>query len=161
MHHEAHEYVKRVVSSIRPRRRVVEIGSRNVNGSVRDLFLHVDRYIGIDRMPGPGVDMVADGSLWQPDLPVDCVVTTEALEHCEMAEAIVVNAWSMLEPRGVLIVTAATDPRPPHSAYDGGPLRQGEFYRNVARSELLGWLVDFYFASVEIEGGDIRALAVK
>ena len=36
---------------------VLECGSYNVNGSVRDLFA-VREYIGLDWRPGPGVDVV-------------------------------------------------------------------------------------------------------
>ena len=41
--------------------RVIELGSRNVNGSVRPLLqekLKPEFYVGVDAMPGPDVDVV-------------------------------------------------------------------------------------------------------
>ena len=40
---------------------ILEIGSYNVNGKVRDLFLGSVKYIGIDLQEGPDVDIVMDG----------------------------------------------------------------------------------------------------
>ena len=51
--------------------------------------------------------------------------------------------------------------RAPHSAVDGGPLRGGEFYRNVTADTLTGWLVDAGFTSFDVDdvGEDIRCTA--
>ena len=66
-------------------------------------------------------------------------------------------------PGGVFIMTAAGEGRLPHSAIDGGPLRQGEFYHNVTASELEGWLSGFAEARITTnpQAGDIYARAVK
>ena len=45
------------------------------------------------------------------------------------------NAWNTLHPGGVLVMTCATDPRPPHSAIDGWDVRPGEWYANVPSGE--------------------------
>lgn len=65
--------------------RVLEVGSLDVNGSVRPLIeqaFHPERYLGIDVVEGPGVDKVYDITR-QPlaDEMVDLVVCTETLEH--------------------------------------------------------------------------------
>jgi hypothetical protein len=53
------------------------------------------------------------------------------------------NAAAILrKPGGRLLGTCATHPRAPHSGIDGGPLRDGEFYRNVSGDELVGWAED-------------------
>jgi SAM-dependent methyltransferase len=116
---------------------VVEIGSRNINGEIRHLFPDTDWY-GIDIEAGPGVNEVADGATWQPVEPVDMVVCCEVFEHCEGWRQIVKNAALMLRPGGRLIVTAAGPGRAPHSAVDGGPIRDGEYYENIDPDEL--WL---------------------
>jgi hypothetical protein len=41
--------------------RVLEMGSYNVNGSVRDMFALAGRYVGVDLVEGPGVDLVGFG----------------------------------------------------------------------------------------------------
>lgn len=58
----------------------LELGSTNVNGSVRPLF--TGEYIGIDRLPGIGVDQVMNANaLTFPDDSFDVVVSTSMLEH--------------------------------------------------------------------------------
>ena len=89
----------------------------------------------------------------------------EVLEHTRAASAIVRNAHALLAPGGHFVVTAASAGRPPHSALDGGPLRAGEYYRNVDRRDLAGWLVGAGFAVEALEfhpeRGDVYALARK
>lgn len=58
----------------------LEIGSRNINGTVRWSFK--GPYIGIDFIDGPNVDMIMDAhDLKFPDATFDVVVCTEMLEH--------------------------------------------------------------------------------
>ncbi len=69
---------------LRERKNILEIGSYNVNGSVRDLFPKHLHYTGIDVVPGPGVDMVTPDMGSFPDgwtNSFDLIVSTEALEH--------------------------------------------------------------------------------
>lgn len=165
MHEACRAYVKRVLADIGPRRIVVEIGSRVVNGHVRGLLGNAS-YLGIDLKPGPGVAIVADGATYQPAIKPDCVLCLEVLEHAPNAEQIVANAYRMLAHGGVFITTMACDPREPHSAEDGGPLAEGEFYHNVEMYELLGWLSDAGFGrfdhwSHDLVHGDLGVVAWK
>lgn len=141
---------------------VLEIGSRDVNGSVRPLFSG-RRYIGTDIEPGDGVELVGSGADVSWPEPVAVVVTTETLEHTDDAEAICRNAYRLLMPGGVFFVTCAGMGRSPHSAIDGWALRDGEFYRNVSEKNLRAWLSDFATVSIEEnhEAGDIYATACK
>lgn len=68
------------------RRRVVEIGSHDVNGSYRRLFEGVDvDYAGVDMSSGPGVDIVLDDPYKLPMEAgtVDLVLSGQMLEHSE------------------------------------------------------------------------------
>lgn len=57
-----------------------EVGSLDVNGSVRGLFR--GPYVGLDLRAGPGVDVVGSShALPLADAAVDVVVCTEVLEH--------------------------------------------------------------------------------
>lgn len=161
VHNEAFSFIKAQQPEMATS--VVEIGSRFINGGVRGLFPSA-AYLGLDIAPGPGVDLVADGRSWQPLRLVDTVVCAEVLEHCEQPEAIVRNAAEMLEKGGRLILTCATTGRPPHSGVDGGPVRYGEYYRNVTIEELQPTLEEcFTFVScVEDEvRGDLYLVAVR
>jgi SAM-dependent methyltransferase len=61
-------------------RPALEVGSLDVNGSVRSLF--AGDYIGIDMRDGPGVDIVGLASdLPFRDAAFEVVVTTETFEH--------------------------------------------------------------------------------
>lgn len=163
MHDEALAYIRNVLAILPPPRYVAELGSLIVNTSVRPLFKDASIYIGVDVRPGPGVDVVADGADWSPGdwLQFDAVITTEALEHTARAAEVVANAHRLLKLGGVLIVTCATDPRPPHGM-DGVPLPNGEYYANVPADRLREWLSCFRAAILTgHERGDLYALAVK
>lgn len=161
MHATAYEYVSAAVKVIGVRRRILEIGSRNVNGSVRGLFPKAMEYVGIDLKPGDGVDVVADGGKWRPadGKTFDLVVSTECLEHTPFAEEICHTAFDVLKPGGVFIVTAAGPNRAEHGS-DGGSVGD-EFYRNVEPEMLTHWLSPFAFSFVDCTGQDVRALAVR
>lgn len=139
MHPEAYHFVATAARDHHARAPVYEIGSRNINGTVRGLFRHLGAYLGVDVMPGPDVDLVVDAATYTPPMHPATVVCCEVLEHTSNAEAIVRKAASVLEPGGLLIVTTAGDGREPHSAIDGGPIRPGEFYRNLTIGELQAW----------------------
>ena len=62
MHESVLSFVELQVSSLGVAdKRALEIGSANVNGSVRSNF--TGPYLGIDLAPGPGVDLVVPGGL--------------------------------------------------------------------------------------------------
>ena len=64
--------------------RVLEVGSLDVNGSVRSILQPLAAtYVGIDIRPGPGVDVVCDAARAGDLGTFDVVVSTEMLEHAE------------------------------------------------------------------------------
>lgn len=101
---------------------VLEIGSYNINGSVRDCFLDC-AYIGVDVAPGPGVDVVAPlgaaAWLWEqaakgaPKI-FDTIITAECLEHDIAWDRTLHAAQQFLRPGGLLVVTCAGKGRPEH-----------------------------------------------
>lgn len=157
MHAAAYEWVRRHASGMC----VVDAGGRNVNGTIRDLFPSA-RYVAVDIRPGEGVDVVADFATWDTEERFDCVVCTEVAEHAPNWPAIIATAAQVLVPGGRLIFTAAGPGRAPHSAEDGGALRDGEHYENVdpgVLEALLGELFDK--VTVDVLADDVRAVAVK
>lgn len=162
MHVEAASFVALTAHRLGPFKNVLELGGRNINGSVRTYFGAAD-YVSVDIVAGPGVDVVADATTYRPEERFDAVVCCETFEHAEDADGFVATAWGALRPGGWLIVTAACPPRAAHSAVDGGPLRLGEFYRNVAPDLLASWLVGWKDTEIETheDRGDIYAVARK
>ena len=119
--------VKAALEHLPPRRRVVEFGSADVNGNVRDLLSDEAEYIGVDIRPGPNVDVVADSAPNGPPRRPHVVVWLNMLVPKPEGPAIVANAHRMLAPSGALLVSVPDASFPIHSA-DGGALKEGEFY---------------------------------
>ena len=80
MHPEAWAFVQGLGAE--PVGHVVELGSRNFNGSIRPLFADALSYTGVDILPGYGVDVVADAAAFSPDVAPDLVaVLRDARAH--------------------------------------------------------------------------------
>ena len=163
MHERVGEFVKECVKGIDfSGEHVLEIGSKNVNGSVRPLFTGVI-YHGIDVLEGKDVDDIIDAKDYDGHEQFDCVVTTDALEHCPEPRTIIECAYRSLKSGGMLIVTAASDGRDPHKANgtEGEPI--WEWYRNVPPRELSNDLEEVGFVRSEVRyiDRDVHAIAYK
>ena len=63
------------------KKRVLEVGSLNINGTLRDFFSKCD-YTGIDVGEGKGVDIVCEGQKYDgPDNSFDVCAYAECFEH--------------------------------------------------------------------------------
>jgi SAM-dependent methyltransferase len=136
MHPEARAYVATHAGRYP---RVVDVGGRDINGRVRDLF-DCDEWTTLDLEDGPAVDIVIDCREWKPDEPVDLVLCLEVLEHAPEPESILLTCLSYLAPGGRLVLTCAAPERAPHSGHDGGTVRDGEHYAGIVPADLVGWL---------------------
>lgn len=163
MHGAARRFVTRVVRDHGPFEHVVEIGSRDINGSIRTLFDGAHTYVGIDLYEGPSVDWAGDAAEFKPEQAPDCVVCCEVLEHAPDWPGLIHVAAGWLAPGGCLIVTCAGPGRPEHSGIDGRKvLRDGEHYGNVSRQDLLHALVQSGLrGDAQQRGLDTQALAWK
>lgn len=169
MHAEAMAFVRDVVSrpdvkAMARRGWVLEFGSLNINGSVRDCFPRA-KYLGVDRVPGPDVDVVADAACYRSMTRYDVVVCCEVLEHTPQINGVCRSAAFNLKSRGFFIVTCAGPGRPPHSAVDGGTVRVDEYYANVDPAELRAACENAGLVVLRCEHhpdrGDVYVLAVK
>jgi SAM-dependent methyltransferase len=166
MHDEAYKFVRSATGAFDTvGKRVLEIGSYNVNGSVRELFKDASEYVGIDAREGRGVDLVCSASAFEATKPFDIVVTTEALEHSPRPADIIECAYRSLKEGGILIITAAGPDRKPHGN-DGGELAN-ESYTPIDKEFLTGLLKDWSDVSIQYgrshnqARGDIYAVATK
>jgi len=103
-------------------KRILEVGSRILSGSLRKSLeaLMPGEYIGVDILPGKGVDqVVAGGDLVKTfgKNTVDIVVCTELLEHAENWSIVVSNIKRVCAPGGLILVSA----RSPGFAYHRCP----------------------------------------
>jgi hypothetical protein len=127
--------------------RVLDLGGRDINGSVRDL-LPAAKWTGLDIEPGPGVDLVHDATMPWPEGfdRFDLVVCTEVLEHVEHWPALLRTAAQALEPDApeVLFVTCASTGRRPHGASGEMDPPPGEWYANVPPELLKAHLLNAF-----------------
>ena len=94
--------------------RVLEIGSLDISGSVRDFF-NAREYTGIDIGPGKGVDVVCEGQKYDaPDSSFDQVISCETMEHNPYWIATFKNMIRMCKPGGLVTMTCATTGRHEH-----------------------------------------------
>jgi hypothetical protein len=137
MHADAYNFVKFIADTMLIKEPIIEIGSKNINGSARTAF-QGSKYFGIDIVDGKDVDLVIDITKEQAKKHLGkykCLISTETLEHTD-PDALVPAFFDYLSGECTMIITCASGKRDPHSAVDGGPLRDGEYYKNVSASEL-------------------------
>ena len=74
-------FIKEILPSYFKEKKVLEVGSLDINGSVRGLFVDCD-YTGIDVASGKGVDWVVNGEDFAaPANSMDVVISCECFEH--------------------------------------------------------------------------------
>jgi len=101
-------------------KRVLEVGSKYINGSVRPLierFLHPKEYIGIDVEPGKFVDLILPAEKileYFSSESFDVVIATELLEHIRDWRLVVNNMKMLLKNRGCVYLTTRSKGFPYH-----------------------------------------------
>lgn len=98
--------------------RVLDIGSLNVNGSVRDI---IPVAVGVDIRQGDGVDLVCSVTDVPKHYPLesfDACTSTETLEHVEDWQGFVNTTWDMVKPGGYLVMTMASMQKGRHAYPD-------------------------------------------
>lgn len=125
---------------------LIEIGSYDVNKpteSVRGIFRHTVRYVGVDLTEGPGVDLIASGhELDLPDESFDIALSSECFEHNPFWAETFSNMHRLLRPGGLLIMTCATTGRVEHGTartdpnFSPGTSAKGwSYYRNLTQAD--------------------------
>jgi hypothetical protein len=105
--------------------RILDVGSLDVNGSLRSVAPASATFIGVDMGPGKGVDLVLSDP-WTYPFPAehfDAVISTSCWEHDPMFWLTFLAGLRVLSPRGFLYVNA-----PSSGTYHGYPLDHWRFY---------------------------------
>jgi hypothetical protein len=141
--------------------KVLEVGSLNINGSIRVFFNHCD-YLGIDVGPGNDVDLVCEGqTLNHSDNTYDTVGSCECFEHNPYWVETFINMHRMAKSNGLVFMTCATTGRPEHGTTrttpQDSPLTTGigwDYYRNLTEIDFRKELdIDNMFSTYKFEVG--------
>jgi SAM-dependent methyltransferase len=122
---------------------VLEVGSYDVNGTVRGIFSAAGQYVGVDLKDGPGVDVISYGhQLDSPDAAFDVTISGECFEHDPNWDLTFRNMVRMTRPGGLVAFTCASRGRPEHGTRrtraDDSPGTQAQgldYYRNLDRTD--------------------------
>ena len=114
---------------------VLDVGSADVNGTLRPYAPPASQYIGVDREPGPGVDIVNPDPYALPfaDGSFDLVVSTSCLEHDPVFWVTFAEMARVAKPGGFLYVSA-----PVNGPVHRHPWDCWRFYPDAAMA-LAGW----------------------
>lgn len=94
---------------------ILEIGSYDVNGTIRKIFQKCMSYEGADLTPGPGVDIVGSGhEIQRPDESFDLTLSCECFEHNPFWVQTFDNMHRMTRPDGLMVITCGSRGRIEH-----------------------------------------------
>ncbi len=169
MHPESAAYVENIRERFPEKfrgQRVLEVGSLDINGSVRQFFEDCD-YFGIDLGPGAGVDrVIAVLDLIAP-ASYDVVICSEALEHDRHWDRSLMQMWANLKSGGLFVFTCAGPARREHGTTLQDSMSSPftlDYYRNLSVADVHGVLPLLALTGEIIEGRqgqDIYGYGVK
>ncbi|HUO20764.1 MAG TPA: methyltransferase domain-containing protein [Steroidobacteraceae bacterium] len=104
---------------------IVEVGSADVNGSLRQVAPAASRYIGLDFAAGPGVDVVLTDPYRYPleTASVDIAVSSSCFEHADFFWLSFLEILRVVKPNGLVYLNV-----PSNGAYHRHPLDSWRFY---------------------------------
>lgn len=114
----------------------VEIGSFDVNGSLKETFgSYATEYIGLDQEAGKGVDMVLNDPYKWPleDNSADYVVSSSCFEHAEFFWLLFLECARVCKPGGYIYFNA-----PSKNHYHGFPVDCWRFMEDSPQA-LANW----------------------
>ncbi len=138
-------------------KKVLEVGSCDVNGSVRAVIemLQPAEYIGIDIERGPGVDRVCRAEDLEKvfgNNVFDVVISTCVLEHVRYWKQALLNMKRVCKPGGIIIMIV------PHTwAYHGHP---SDYWR-YSLEDIKHIFSDFDIMQLDEDSGMKRLVYVK
>lgn len=114
---------------------IVDVGSQDVNGSLRSFAPSRSRYIGVDFVEGAGVDIVLRDPYALPfsSDSVDAVVCSSVFEHSEFFWLLFLECLRILKPAGLLYLNA-----PSNGMVHRYPMDGWRFYPDAGHA-LVNW----------------------
>lgn len=131
---------------------VVDFGSKDYNGSLREMFTD-SSYTGIDISEGKNVDVVCEAHKFRSNTQYDVVVSGEMLEHDEHWEKSLSNMYSLLRSGGLLVISCAGNGRPEHGTRRTDGHLYGttqDYYKNLSPENIREVLKEDMFEDSEV-----------
>jgi len=119
-------YAKNLDSGI-----VLDIGSQNINGSLKQVCPKYLTYIGVDFVKVPGVDIVLSDQyvLPFPNNYANIVVSSSCFEHSEMFWLLFLEIMRVLKPSGIFYLNA-----PSNGTFHRHPVDCWRFYPDSGKA---------------------------
>jgi len=165
-------YCKKIYPEYFQSKKVIELGSFNVNGTIRAFFEKDCIYTGVDWRAGPCVDIVSLVHELKTDEKFDTVVSASMLEHDKHHDKTIEKMIALLDDKGIMILSFGTKsnvrPHCPDEAVDGGYHPVGrEIYRILLEGGL--YIHEFRYmhkflgceAANLPEGGEMMIIAFR
>ena len=126
---------------------VIEIGSQDVNGSLRDVTPSHFEYIGVDFVPGKGVDVVLTDPYSLPfeSDKAEIVISSSCFEHSEHFWLVHLEVMRILKPNGIFYLNV-----PSNQSYHRYPVDCWRFYPDSGKA-LVSWANRNGFESILLE----------
>jgi len=123
-------------------KKVLEVGSLNINGTMRDFFKDCE-YTGIDIGEGKDVDIVCSGHEYDAkDEYYDVTTSGECFEHNPYWSETFANMVRMTKSGGLIFFTCATTGRPEHGTTRTSPTKSPltiekgwDYYKNLDEND--------------------------
>lgn len=137
-------------------KKVLEIGSLNINGTVRDFFENCS-YLGIDLEAGLDVDLICEGQNYNgPDNDFDVVCSLECFEHNPYWLETFLNMIRVCKKSGLVFFTCASDGRAEHGTNEVAPYAspftlKWNYYKNLNEKDFSSIDLNSLFKTYEFE----------
>lgn len=136
---------------------VLEVGSQDINGSVRGFFENC-QYTGLDCNPGRSVDVVCLAHEFDSNRQFDTIISCEAFEHDPYLDRTLCNIIRLLRPGGLFLATCAGPNRQEHGTVrtrhkentDAPHGPDPSFYRNGVVCDFQ-WALALYFDPLDVQ----------
>ncbi len=150
--------VKKIHPQYFENKNVLEVGSQDINGSVRKHFKNCD-YLGIDLGEASGVDLVVSIIDFSRENEYDVVISSEMLEHCKEWDLALLQMYKNTKPGGMFILTCAGPNRQEHGTSNHTPQDSAftlDHYRNISIEDFSSILPKEMFreSSLPLERGN-------
>lgn len=155
-----HNAVRKFIKQVRRKhpshffgKKVLEVGSWNHNGTVRDYFWLAD-YLGIDIFKGKCVDKVTRAHDLKMRHHFDVVISTGSLEHDEYLRDTLRQSINNLKPGGLMLLTAAGPNFPEHGTTKNSPESSphtNKHYQSIWIEDVSDILSPHLFSSYHLE----------